>query len=77
MSYSRQGYQRFLRVIEYSRKEHAQFAIFAIVEKEIEEVKGSIAESIQIGKNLSTECLQLSDEAEKQRNFELLSRGIY
>ena len=51
------------------------FAQLAIINKEIEEMKGSIAENIKIGKHLHTEFLQLADEAEKQRNFELLAKG--
>ena len=38
-------------------------------------MKGSIAESIKISKNFHAEFLRLSDEAEKKRNFELLSKG--
>jgi len=38
-------------------------------------MKGSIAENIKIGKHLHTEFLQLADEAEKQRSFELLAKG--
>ena len=37
-------------------------------------MKGSIAESIKISKNFHAEFLRLSDEPEKKRNFELLSK---
>ena len=41
----------------------------AIINKEIEEVKDSIAEGIKISKNIHAEFLRLSDKAEKKRNF--------
>ena len=45
---SRQRYQEFLRDKELLRKQKAQCAQLAIIDKEIEEVKDSIAESIKI-----------------------------
>ena len=42
---------------------------------EIEEVKNAIADSIKISKNFHADFLRLSNEAEKKRNFELLSKG--
>ena len=38
-------------------------------------MKGSFAESIKINKGFYVEFLRLSDEAEKKRNFEFLSKG--
>ena len=38
-------------------------------------MKNAIADSIKISKNFHTDFLRLSDEAEKKRNFELLSKG--
>ena len=38
-------------------------------------MKGSIVENIKIGKHLHNEFLQLADEAEKRRSFELLAKG--
>ena len=38
-------------------------------------MKGSFAESIKINKGFHVEFLRLSDEAEKKRNFEFLSKG--
>ena len=46
----------------------------AIINKEIEEVKDSIAEAIKISKNIHAEFLRLSDKAEKKRNFKLLPK---
>ena len=46
----------------------------AIINKEIEEVKDSIAERIKISKNIHAEFLRLSDKAEKKRNFKLLPK---
>ena len=57
------------------RKQNTQCAQLAIIDKEMEKVKGSIAESIKISKSFHAEFLRLSDVAEKKRNFELLSKG--
>ena len=57
------------------RKQNAQWPQLAIIDEEIEEGKGSIAKSIKISKNFRAEFLTLSDEVEKKRNFELLSKG--
>ena len=57
------------------RKQNAQWHQLAIIDKEIEEAKGSIAKSIKINKNFRAEFLRLSDEVEKKRNFQLLSKG--
>ena len=38
-------------------------------------MKGYFAESIKINKGFHVEFLRLSDEAEKKRNFEFLSKG--
>ena len=45
-----------------------------INDKETEDVKGSITESIKISRNFHTEFLRLLHETEKKRNFELLSK---
>lgn len=66
----------FLREKESLRKQNTQCTQLAIINKEIEEVKDSIAEGIKISKNIHAEFLRLSDKAEKKRNFELLSKGI-
>ena len=68
-------YQEFLRQKESLRKQNAQCSQLAIIDKKIEEVMDSIAESIKISKNFHVEFLRPSDEAEKKRNFELLSKG--
>ena len=73
--YSRRRYQELLREKESLRKQNTQCAQLAIIDKEIEEVEGSIAESIKISKNFHAEFLRLSDEVEKKRNFELLPKG--
>ena len=72
---SPQRYQEFLREKEFLRKQNAQCAYLAIINKEIEEVKDFIAENIKISKSCHTEFLELSDEAKKKRNFEFLSKG--
>ena len=72
---SRQRYQEFLGEKESLRKQNAQCVQLAIIDREIEKVKDSISESIKINKNFDAEFLRLSDEAEKKRNFELLSKG--
>ena len=64
---SRQGYLEFLREKESLRKQNAQCTQLAIIDREIEEVKDSIAESIKISKNCHAEFLRLSDEAEKKK----------
>ena len=46
----------------------------AIINKKIEPAKDSIAESIKISKNFQAEFLRLSDEAEKNKNFQLWSK---
>ena len=73
--FSPQRYQEFLREKEFLRKQNAQCAYLAIINKGIEEVKDSIAESIKISKSCHAEFLKLSDEAKKKRNFEFLSKG--
>ena len=45
-----------------------------INDKETEDVRGSITESIKISRNFHAEFLRLLFEAEKKRNFELLSK---
>ena len=45
-----------------------------INDKEAEDVKGSISESIKMSRNCHVEFLRLLHEAEKKRNFELLSK---
>ena len=45
-----------------------------INEKETEDVKGSITESIKISRNFHAEFLRLLHETEKKRNLELLSK---
>ena len=45
-----------------------------INEKETEDVKGSITESIKISRNFHAEFLRLLHKAGKKRNFELLSK---
>ena len=72
---SRQGYLEFLREKESLRKQNAQCTQLAIIDREIEEVKDSIAESTKISKNFHAEFPRLPEEAEKKRNFELLSKG--
>ena len=72
---SRQRYQEFLGEKESLRKQNAQCVQLAIIDRKIEKVKDSISESIKINKNFDAEFLRLSDEAEKKRNFELLSKG--
>ena len=72
---SRQRYQEFFGEKESLRKQNAQCVQLAIIDREIEKVKDSISESIKINKNFDAEFLRLSDEAEKKRNFELLSKG--
>ena len=72
---SRQKHQEFLKKKESLRKRNAQCTQLSIIDKEIEEVKDSIAESIKISKNFHGEFLRLSDEVEKKRNIELLSNG--
>ena len=72
---SRQRYQEFLGEKESLRKQNAQCVQLAIIDTEIEKMKDSISESIKINKNFDAEFLRLSDEAEKKRNFELLSKG--
>ena len=75
MRCSRQRYQEFLGEKESLRKQNAQCVQLAIIDRKIEKVKDSISESIKINKNFDAEFLRLSDEAEKKRNFELLSKG--
>ena len=75
MRCSRQRYQEFLGEKESLRKQNAQCVQLAIIDREIEKVKDSISESIKINKNFDAEFLRLSDEVEKKRNFELLSKG--
>ena len=72
---SQQRYQEFLREKESLRKQNAQYTQLAIIDREIEEVKDSIAESTKISKNFHAEFPRLPEEAEKKRNFELLSKG--
>ena len=64
----------FLREKESLRKQNTQCTQLAIINKEIEEVKDSIAEGIKISKNIHAEFLRLSDKAEKKRNFKLLPK---
>ena len=66
---------KVLKTEESLWKQNALCAKLAIIDKETEEVKDSIAESIKISKNSYAECLRFSDEAIKKRNFELLSKG--
>ena len=47
-----------------------------IIDKKIEDVNNTIADSIEISENFHAEFLRLSGEAEKKKNFELLSKGI-
>ena len=75
MRCSRQKHQEFLKKKESLRKRNAQCTQLSIIDKEIEEVKDSIAESIKISKNFHGEFLRLSDEVEKKRNIELFSNG--
>ena len=72
---SRQRYHEFLREKESLWKQNAQCTQLAIIDREIEEVKDSIAESTKISKNFHAEFPRLPEEAEKKRNFELLSKG--
>ena len=46
-------------------KQNAQCIQLAIIDKEIEEEKDSIAESIKISKTFQAEFLRLSDEVEE------------
>ena len=66
--------QKSLRDKEPLWKQNAQWTPLTTIDKEIEKVKDSIAESIKISKNFHSESLRLLDEAKKKRNFELLSR---
>ena len=70
-----QRYHEFLREKESLWKQNAQCIQLAIIDREIEEVKDSIAESTKISKNFHAEFPRLPEEAEKKRNFELLSKG--
>ena len=66
---------KVLKTEESLWKQNALCAKLTIIDKETEEVKDSIAESIKISRNSYAEFLRLSDEAIKKRNFELLSKG--
>ena len=75
---SRQRFKEFLREKELLCKQNAQYALLAIINKEIEEVRDSIAETIKISKifvSKVSEFLRLLDEVGKKRNFQLFSRG--
>ena len=72
---SRQRYQELVREKESLRKQNAQCAQLAIIDRKIEKLKASIAQSIERSKYFRAEFLRCSDEAEKKRNFELLSKG--
>ena len=67
--------QKALRDKESLWKQNAQWTPLTNIDKEIEKVKDSIAESIKISKNFHSESLRLLDEGKKKRNFELLSRA--
>ena len=69
MRCSRQRYHEFLREKESLWKQNAQCTQLAIIDREIEEVKDSIAESIKISKNFHAEFPRLSVEAEKKGNL--------
>ena len=75
---SRQRFEEFLREKELLCKQNALYALLAIINKEIEEVRDSIAETIKISKTFVSkvsEFLRLLDEVGKKRNFQLFSRG--
>ena len=57
-------------------KQGTPWAQSAIINKEIEDVKDSVTDSIELSKIFYAKFLRLSDKAEKKRNFELLPRGI-
>lgn len=75
---SRQRFEELLREKELLCKQNAQCALLAIINKEIEDVRNSIAETIKISKTFVSkvsEFLRLLDEVGKKRNFQLFSRG--
>lgn len=57
-------------------KQGTPWAQSTIINKEIEDLKDSITDSIELSKSFYAKFLRLSDKAEKKRNFELLSKGI-
>ena len=63
--------QEFLREKESSRKWSTQYIELAIIDKEIVEIKDSLADNIKINKIFHAQFPRLLDEAWKKKNFEL------
>lgn len=55
-------------------KQGTPWAQSTIINKEIEDLKDSITDSIELSKSFYAKFLRLSDKAEKKRNFKLLPK---
>ena len=76
---SRQRYEQYLREMQQCKRQNEKVDQLKIINKEISEMKGAISDNKRITENLNAQFLQLTDEAEKQKDLlktkELLSKG--
>ena len=76
---SRQRYEQYLREMQQCKRQNEKTDQLKIIDKEISELKGAISDNKRISENLNAQFLQLTDEAEKQKDLlktkELLSKG--
>ena len=76
---SRQRYEQYLREMQQCKCQNEKIDQLKIINKEISEMKGAISDNKRITENLNAQFLQLTDEAEKQKDLlktkELLSKG--
>ena len=76
---SRQRYAQYLRGMQQCKRQNEKTDQLKIIDKEIYELKGAISDNKRISENLNAQFLQLTDEAEKQKDLlktkELFSKG--
>ena len=76
---SRQRYEQYLREMQQCKRQNETTDQLKIIDKEISEMKGAISDNKRISENFNAQFLQLTDEAEKQKDplktRELLSKG--
>ena len=75
---SQQCYEQYLREMQQCKRQNEKTDQLKIIDKEISELKGAISDNKRISENLNAQFLQLTDEAEKQKDLktkELLCKG--